>query len=77
MLHLETDPAEKSDIAASSRPMLNRLAADLDDWEERMGVDDLDAPRIELSPDQEDHLRALGYLDSGGDDLHGADSGRS
>jgi arylsulfatase A-like enzyme/Tfp pilus assembly protein PilF len=61
-----SDAAEEHDLAASSSAVAGTLAAQLDKFRQQTRSS-LTAPSSSLSPDQEEKLRALGYVSGGGD----------
>jgi arylsulfatase A-like enzyme len=62
LFDLEADPSELTDLAQSSADVAERLRADLERWD-RM-IEARDATQIELSEEQRERLRKLGYVDA-------------
>lgn len=72
LFDLERDPGELHDIAAEEPGTLARLQRELDDWRQKLGLPELDAPvdaprdmPATLSAAERAALEALGYLDGG------------
>ena len=64
LFDLERDPGERRDVAALHPEEVATLRVALDSWGGRERNADA-APPPELSPEQEEALRALGYLETG------------
>ncbi len=63
---LVKDPGARSNLAASHRALLDRLAAQTDDFRRRAGGGSGDAPDEPLDPKLAQQLTALGYVSGGG-----------
>jgi hypothetical protein len=60
LVDLEADPGETRDVAASHPDVVAERTARLDTLRDALGVEDV--PPLELSEDDAERLRALGYL---------------
>ncbi len=60
---LVSDPGEKTNLAGRDPDLTNRLKADLSIVRQGMMIKAGTASNVSLTPEMEEHLRALGYLD--------------
>jgi hypothetical protein len=62
LFDLTSDPAERSNLAAGRLEGVRVLHDLLEEWRAETGAE-RSVPRLELDPDAEEKLRALGYID--------------